>query len=88
MPTIVPKPGEAADTARRLLELAGDQPQRVRTVTTGPSIAFDVDDDLAKKLGGARKPRKTTAPQAPAAEVEPPAPEQPEVDPADDAAQA
>lgn len=52
MPTIVPK--DSADSqrlARELLAAAGDRPERVRTVTAGGVLAFEVDDDLAAKVG-------------------------------------
>lgn len=87
MPTIVPAPGQAAELARRLLDLAGDQPERVKTVTTGPAIAFDVDDDLAKKATAPRRgrppkqpdPQPETTPE-PAAEPVPAEPEQAQED--------
>ena len=53
MPTIVPK--DAADRERlrvALLEAAGDFPERVQYDTSGPSLAFDVDDDLVAAISG------------------------------------
>lgn len=54
MPTIIPK--DDADRGRlaaRLLAAAGDRPERVRTVTGGGTLAFEVDDDLAAAIGTA-----------------------------------
>lgn len=62
MPTIVPEPGKGPEIARKLLEAAGDRPERVKIVTTGPSPAFDVDDELADAISGQKKaPTKKTA---------------------------
>ncbi|WP_298444670.1 hypothetical protein [Gordonia sp. (in: high G+C Gram-positive bacteria)] len=52
MPTIIP--ADDADSKRlavALLEAAGDRPERVRTVSAGPRLAFEVDDDLAAAIG-------------------------------------
>lgn len=82
MPTIVP--ADDADRHRLAVELlaaAGDRPERVRTVTAGGSLAFEVDDDPAAAIGTERyvpesvpvkppakkvTPRKTSAKLAPA----------------------
>ncbi len=69
MPTIVPEPGKGPEVARKLLEAAGDQPERVKTVTTGAGLAFDVDDDLAKAIGAGAK--TTPAKKAPTKKAEP-----------------
>jgi hypothetical protein len=53
MPTIVPK--DAADRERlrvALLEAAGDQPERVQYDTSGPALAFNVDDELVAAISG------------------------------------
>jgi hypothetical protein len=52
MPTIIPK--DDADwhrLAKALLEAAGDQPERVRTINPRGRLAFVVDDDLAAAVG-------------------------------------
>lgn len=52
MPTIIPKDREDSQRlARALLDAAGDQPERVQTITPGGNLAFLVDDDLAAAVG-------------------------------------
>lgn len=64
MPTIVPEPGKGPEVARKLLDAAGDHPERVKTVTTGAGLAFDVDDDLAKAVTGKAAPKKAPVKKA------------------------
>lgn len=59
MATIIPAPGELKETAQRLIQLAGDVPEIVRTVHGG--TAFEVPDELADAFHGeqpASKPRR------------------------------
>ena len=58
MATFIPKPGESAQLARDLLAAAGGDVSKVRIVTTGPSPAFDVDDDVADAMTKPAAPRK------------------------------
>ena len=61
MATVVPKnETEVAATAAKLLKAAKGDPSKVRPVTSGPVVAFEVDDDvvaaLAPKKPAAKKP--------------------------------
>ena len=49
MATVIPVPGELAETARALLALA-DHPHQVRTVSNGTQ--FEVPDELADRYNG------------------------------------
>ncbi|MBF6298228.1 hypothetical protein IU459_11820 [Nocardia amamiensis] len=51
MPTILAVNNDAPQIARKLLEAAGDQPDRVQLVTGGKYLGFSVDDELARKAG-------------------------------------
>lgn len=63
---ITPNPGEEQAVAARLLDLLG--PDGIVTDTTGPRLAYVVDDKTAAALQGKPKaPRKATA-KAPAGE--------------------
>ena len=57
MPTIIVDPDAMPETARKLLDAAGGDASKVRTITDGPNLAFDVDDDVAEAL---TKPARTT----------------------------
>ncbi|MGW4123631.1 hypothetical protein [Nocardia sp. NPDC004711] len=51
MPTILAVNDNAQQIAARLLEAAGDQGDRVKVVTGGKYLGFEVDDDLARAAG-------------------------------------
>jgi len=52
MPFIIPADAaEHLELAVLLLAAAGDQPQRVRTITSGTHVGFDVDAELAAAIG-------------------------------------
>lgn len=60
MATVVPKSADdVSATAARLLKAAKGDASKVRPVTTGPHLAFEVDDDVAAAL----TPKKATAPK-------------------------
>lgn len=63
MPTIIVDPDAMPETARKLLDAAGGDASKIRTITDGPSLAFDVDDDVAEALA---KPARTTRKKPPA----------------------
>ncbi len=62
MATVVPKDEtEVAATAAKLLKAAKGDPSKVRPVTTGPVMAFEVDDDVAAALAPKKTPAKKPA---------------------------
>lgn len=42
---------ELVDLGKRLLEAAGNDPSRVKTSFQGPTMSYEVDDDLARAIG-------------------------------------
>jgi hypothetical protein len=49
---ITPKDhADLVDLGKRLLDAAGDNPDRVRTSFMGATMSYDVDDDLARAIG-------------------------------------
>ncbi len=49
---ITPKDhNDLVDLSKRLLDAAGNDPSRVRTTFQGPTMGFEVDDDLARAIG-------------------------------------
>lgn len=74
---------EFQDLARRLLAAAADEPQRVRTITSTPRLAFEVDEELLQEIGyfvdgaGLQAVAPEEPPADPAADAEPPADDEP-----------
>lgn len=70
-------PADAAefqDLARRLLDAAGDRPERIRTITSTPHLAFEVDEELLEAIGYFDAPASLPPAEDPADPVD----EQPE----------
>jgi hypothetical protein len=52
MPFIIPADhADLTELLPALLAAAGDDPGRVKTITSGPMLSFDVDDEIAAAVG-------------------------------------